>query len=72
MNYLAPEGKPRSARALIKLCRREIRVDHRLDAAARGALDEALLEQERLDHVFHRIARFGDGVGAGTGEHRNA
>ena len=34
-------------------------------AAPGGALDEALLHQERLDDVLDRVARLGDGVGQG-------
>ncbi len=42
------------------------------EAAARGALDEALLHQERLDHVLDGVARLGDGVGEGLDAGRAA
>ena len=34
-------------------------------AAAAGAEDQALLDQEGLDHVFQRVARLGQGGGQG-------
>src|SRR3546814_20234623 len=41
-------------------------------AAARGALQEALLDQVGLDDVFQRVARLGQGGGAGLDADRTA
>src|SRR2546423_1787800 len=41
-------------------------------APARGALDEAFLDQERLDDLFHGVARLGKGGGEGLCPHRSA
>ena len=49
LQYLAPEGEPGSARALLEFLRREVRVDDGLNAPARGAH----LAQARTDLIAH-------------------